>query len=450
MLGTQTPERVLNAPSLLGPPPELGDLLQAPVSITRPDLAPGFAGAESAACWPRLAEPGIAAHHFRAAVERMDGTEPNLRAVLNLLISHKPMTHEVAERVDWLVTYMFRRRLSSGVDTPPVEMLEAIRAWTNGGVPSLSRRAAGLVAELTDIRDRLEKLSDLQALVESNLIPSGRAVKRELHSEWLNPEILTVAVNYNLAARRCFEGLAADTQKGGMELPSDIRSGEYRAVSEVLRRWSAKRCGARRRAEAGQPPAATAAPWAGIACPPSAAGGAPAENSPGLLFLRNDPRFEESRVGKLASDLVLFARCAPEPLTVLPLPNSILVVSPLEFQSLTVDYPAMEVSFRADLNSIVRRAVVLLAAIEDELALYKVRRSSEYLWRQHVNSLGYLLHAADQIVPDMDTLFQQAQERGLLSKAEQLGATIQRLRRRMSEIAELCQQCNNTRAPAAA
>ena len=150
-----------------------------------------------------------------------------------------------------------------------------------------------------------------------------------------------------------------------------------------------------------------------------------------------DSKSEEGRLQEKIAELVSFAQTAVEPSLAIPVSNTALALSSTEWQALVSDFPASELSFRADLNRTLRRAVGLLVLIVEESGLYKVRRVSEHLWRKHLNSLFYLGHSASQVLPELAKLVEGAQVRGLSRKAEHLTQTAQRLRRHVEEISNL-------------
>lgn len=153
--------------------------------------------------------------------------------------------------------------------------------------------------------------------------------------------------------------------------------------------------------------------------------------------LRVDPEVMESRWQELLHQLVCSAKNAEESRTEIALGNTALTASATEWQALVSDCPPGEQSFRADLNRVLRQAVGLRAAIQEETALYRASRSSRYQWRGHLSSLFYLAGKAEKLLPDLETLRKEAQQRNLDSKAEHLAETIATLREHLQEIAAL-------------
>lgn len=153
--------------------------------------------------------------------------------------------------------------------------------------------------------------------------------------------------------------------------------------------------------------------------------------------LRVDPEWIETRWQELLNQLVCSAKSAEESAAKISLGNTALTASSTEWQALVSDCPPGEQSFRAHLNRVLRQAVGLRAAIQEETALYRACRSTRYQWRGHLSSLFYLASKVEKILPELEALRNEAQQRNLTTKAEHLMETIARIRQHLEEISKL-------------
>ena len=151
----------------------------------------------------------------------------------------------------------------------------------------------------------------------------------------------------------------------------------------------------------------------------------------------NDSKAEENQLLAMASKLVSFAKETPSPSCAIPLSNTTLAVSFTEWQALLAQYPEDEQSFRADFNRVVRRATAIGASLQEEMALYKVRLTSQHLWKQHWNSLCHLEESAAKILSELKQQGIEARSRGLLKKAEDVQTMIGRMQNQLQQIPNL-------------
>src|SRR5262249_11981172 len=112
-------------------------------------------------------------------------------------------------------------------------------------------------------------------------------------------------------------------------------------------------------------------------------------------------------------------------------------VSPAPWQALSAPVRPGEDSFRAGLSRTLRRAVGLLARMQEEVILYRDHRDNRRLRAEHLDSLLYLASCAADTEPELRRLEVEAMSRNLRAKAADLQQTIQRLRDFLSEIARI-------------
>jgi len=416
----------------------------------RQDTPPPDA-AEEATKWLWLLDAGIGPEHLRRAIEKMGLQPQDYTALIRYYLRKRPLRQVDIEKLEWLATYIYRSRYAAGGQVSSADMRQEIQTWVGESTSKMTGAAEALLAELVEILEDLTGCPTFRDLTQSGLIDRGRSIKQRLKEDLAQPHVLSAVINYNLVSRRKFESLLSEAL-GSSPLRLELSGKEYRTAAEDFRQLSA--AGATPSAAAARPsaaveteppssPAAAQAPPAAVPATPAAAAdalAAPQKLKVMLHTLGIDTVREEGRVRTLLNELVSFALAAGKPVSTVPLPSCSLTLAPWEAQSLVLEYPALEKSFRADFNRLVRRAVALLAAIEEEKAQYELRRHSEHHWKPHVDALFYLLWSGSEALPDLENLAQQAARRGLQEKAALLADTIERLRARLSEVSNVCQQ----------
>ncbi|MDP9268615.1 MAG: hypothetical protein M3P27_09880 [Acidobacteriota bacterium] len=123
---------------------------------------------------------------------------------------------------------------------------------------------------------------------------------------------------------------------------------------------------------------------------------------------------------------------------VVPLRNARVLVTPAEVDAFRNPY-LDEKSFRADYAELMRRMVATIATIMIELEDYKLKRTSAYLWKQHADSLKYLLENTAKLTTEAKDFASVCERRGLADKVRMIEATSERLQRQAQEVAKVLQ-----------
>jgi ferritin len=71
-----------------------------------------------------------------------------------------------------------------------------------------------------------------------------------------------------------------------------------------------------------------------------------------------------------------------------------------------------------------------------ELADYRSKQQSAYLWKPHADSLAYLLRLSQESLEHGQKLITLAQERGLVDKAKAISASLERLQEQVKIVAD--------------
>jgi hypothetical protein len=123
---------------------------------------------------------------------------------------------------------------------------------------------------------------------------------------------------------------------------------------------------------------------------------------------------------------------------IVPLRGGNVVLTPAEVEAYRTDF-GQEKSFRSDQASFYMEAVALHTRMMNELADYKAKRNSAYLWKPHADSLTYLLTASAKCVETGKTLVAMGEQRGLADKAKALTGSLDKLRAQMQYVAKALQ-----------
>jgi hypothetical protein len=134
-----------------------------------------------------------------------------------------------------------------------------------------------------------------------------------------------------------------------------------------------------------------------------------------------------------------FVRAAdPKSAQVVPVQFGNLSLTPPEADAFRADY-SHEKSFRADYVNVLVAIVSLIGRMGAELADFKAKRSSAYLWKPHADSLSNLLNIGREINSRAMTVSELAERRGLADKTAAVNASLAKLREQVQIVAEALQ-----------
>jgi DNA-binding phage protein len=148
---------------------------------------------------------------------------------------------------------------------------------------------------------------------------------------------------------------------------------------------------------------------------------------------------EDARIKGVQASIRSFMHSAdPKTVKAVPLRNASVPLTPSEAEAFHADYQG-EKSFRADYVDMVMHMVAVQARMLTELADYKAKKSSAYLWKPHADSLAYLLVAAEKGIERSKGMATLAGQRGLADKVKSLQETAIKLRDQMQLVARALQ-----------
>jgi hypothetical protein len=148
---------------------------------------------------------------------------------------------------------------------------------------------------------------------------------------------------------------------------------------------------------------------------------------------------EDGKIRGVQASIRSFMHSAdPKKVSMVPLRNTSVPLTTSEAEAFHVDYQG-EKSFRADYGEMMMQLVAIRARMLTELADYKAKKTSAYLWKPHADSLAYLLTAAEMAMERAKNLGATASQRGLADKLMALQETSDKVREQMQVVAKALQ-----------
>ena len=195
---------------------------------------------------------------------------------------------------------------------------------------------------------------------------------------------------------------------------------------------------------------ASAAPATGShPAPPAAAASArtAAMSQPATVPLAEAPgkgssaaqTIEEAKAKGLVESIRNFVRAAdPASAHIVPLRGSTITLTPQEAEAFKADYPG-EKSFRSDYSAMLTYLIALHTRMQNEMADYKSKRESAYLWKPHADAMACLLTLANKALQESGDVCVRGEQRGLGDKVKAMYATQEKLRNQIKLVAEALQ-----------
>lgn len=121
--------------------------------------------------------------------------------------------------------------------------------------------------------------------------------------------------------------------------------------------------------------------------------------------------------------------------------NSKITLTTAEVEAFRTEYQG-EKSFRADYVNIIMMLVAYLSRMIVEVDEYNQKTSSAYLWKPHVDALGYLLATLDRVSMEAEQIRNIARQRGLNDKASAIEASLTKLKDYARTVSQTLQSVN--------
>lgn len=386
---------------------------------------------ESAVAWLLLLDLAVNPHLLRKQMKQSGAHEETVQALLRFLVGKKTHSQADRDKVDWLATFFFQareERTKQPTGWPKAIVQEILKGFE---FPPLTGNAEDLLTEVSSLLEEVKYFDKFAQITESRIIARGRELKNRFGEELFHPDVLAATINYNLIFGKKFHLLLKQTMEKVRHFAThaesspgkDLLHDDYRSTGDAMQHLS----------QLGLEQETVTAGSAG----PTGAQGAPGtpQGSAASVAGQTDNRFEELgislemealNVRKRADELGVRLKANPN-LTTLPGAVGSLVLTDWETAALRSSYPESEQSFRADFARAIVRALAIVSLINDEMPAYQAKKSTEYLWKRHYDTLFYLLQEGSALKDRLFILSSACEKKGLIDKAKQLLVTAQKL-----------------------
>ncbi|MBZ5704975.1 MAG: hypothetical protein LAN63_06445 [Acidobacteriia bacterium] len=405
-------------------------------------------------------------------------TDPEIaESLLRYLVRKKDLSDANRDKTDLVATFLYRhprvpgqweRRgygLDGSIPLPPFE-IALLEILADSDAPALTEEDVQLLHRFDSLREEAQSFQDLNALLDSGIIPRVRELKRSLDESFYHPGVLATVAPYNAAFGRKFDTLfhaataeirsfAQELQEQGGSIlgtvdgvdvtvehvaameDAELLKIDYSTALEKFRRVSQLKRTLERQPPMGRalrPMAMTAA----AAASGRVAASAPATARPPVFDLQamraavtpQETRVEETKLRKVEESIRVFVRVAdPKFRQVVPMRFFNLTLTPAEASAYCADY-LEENSLRADVARLLLRLVALVARITTELEELKRDENLISLCKLHANSLLVLLQITATQSENAQRLVALANEQGCSEQAEAIKTSLEKLRDR--------------------
>lgn len=457
--------------------------------VPLPALPDGAANPEMLVRWVNLLDLAITAPMMRDAL-RENPSPTTTASLLRYYISKHVRGDTERDKTDFIVTSLFR-------SPDPPELWDARGVYFRGGKtyshfephlikmlgmaapPELPNEHSQLIREFGYIADEVEDYRFFDAMIDSGVMQRVRDIKQSLGDSFYHPTALAMIAAYNVFFGHRFDRLFHDaTQQikefatkvvaeGGsimtrvdgdviLKQLADVQeqkilAADYGKAQDDLRQISKFKKAVDHRRGMKEPAALAAEPLPGPNQPP-AAKRQPAIMPPSPFELSGtevpggqtggalaNGSFEETHLKAMAETIRNFVRAAdPKSAHIVPVRFGNLMLTPAELEAFRANY-AGEKSFRADYVNVLVSIVSLIGRMGVELAGFKAKRNSAYMWKPHADALSNLLRIGREVNNQAMTVAELAERRGLADKNKAVNASLGKLREQVQVVAECLQ-----------
>jgi len=415
---------------------ELGHSIPVPQGTQETFALKTSAAPDSCVHWLDLLDLAISPHKLRGYVTSTDPQEPTLVALIRFLVFKKVHSDVDRDKVDWLLTHLFKKREEKTRLPTGWPRLEIQKILAGVEFPPLSAPAQDQLMEVPALLDEIKYFSSFHQITDARAVERGRSMKNQFGDEFFHPDVLAAIVNYNLLLGKKFHALIqevserihefAQTAPGRNAPDTDaLLQDDYRASANAFRDLG--------ELDRNEPAPGVHHP---AAAPPTvaAAAHAPAVPAPPprdsfeqqLKKLGVDPAQETLYLQNRIRELSMRFRSNLATATV-PNPVSPVRLQEWEAGAFRTKFPDTEQTFRAEFARDVCHAIAIVSRIYEEIPLYHEKKGTEFLWKKHYDALVFLLYEGRKQKDALLKLSALSRQRGLLEKAKQLQATAEKL-----------------------
>lgn len=430
--------------------------------------------------WLDLLDLAITAPMLRDAFK----TSPPGSVTASLLyhyVSKGKHTDVDRDKTDFIVTLLFRTEASTNWDatgrfygpvvTPPFEKF-LMQTLGLSEAPFLPAEHEQIAKEFDFLFEEIEDFRHFDQLIDSGVMQKARDLKHSLGSSFYHPRVLAIIASYNVFFGKRFDTLfhAATKQikefadklqaEGGSLMArvdgdvivkqladvqeSKILQTEYGRAQDQLRMLSKFKKAVDIRK--GTKESAAAAAAAAASKRPVSTPASDNTVTPISAPMATNSSLEEIKFNSMLDAIRNSVRnSTAKDVIEVPLHHGTLLLSAQEADAFRADY-TKEKSFRADLASMLISNVTLLGRMSVELADFKAKRNSAYLWKPHADSLTHLLSLSQTLQEKAEGIAKTAESRGLTDKSAIVRASMERVNENVQAIAKVLQTMGTNQA----
>jgi hypothetical protein len=422
--------------------------------------------------WLRLLDLAITPAMLRRAFTA--DTDPEIaEAMLRYFNRTKDGSDVHRDKTDLVTTFLYRHprvsgqweRRGFGLDgSLPLSPFEIalLEILADADVPSLTDEHVQVLRRFDQLQEEAENFRDLNALLESGIIPRVRELKASLDSSFYHPGVLATIAPYNTAFSKKFDAVfhqaAAEIksfaevveEQGGsilgnvdgvdvtVEHVAALEEGALLRIDYGLALEKFRRVSKLKRTLDQRPPIRrTQRPVSPIA---RANGKPPAPSSP---FRNRRPMLdvqtlrsavtpqqistEESKILRIEESIRIFVRVAdPKFRQIVPMRFFNLMLTAAEADAYCADY-LEEKSLRAGVARVLLRLAAMTARMTTELEELKRAENSESLWKLHADALIVLLEIGRTVTDHAARVTTLAEQRAAMVEADKIRAPLQKM-----------------------
>jgi hypothetical protein len=375
------------------------------------------------------------------------------------------------DKTDLITTFLYRHprvpgqweRRGYGLDgSLPLSPFEIalLEILADADAPSLTEEHVQILRRFDQLQQEAEGFRDLNALLDSGIIPRVRELKQSLDTSFYHPGVLATIAPYNTAFGKKFDALfhqaAAEIksfaevveEQGGSILgnvdgvdvtvehvaaleESELLRIDYGAALDKFRRVSKLKKTLDQRPPIRRSPRLVRPPAKVSVNPPAK----PSSSRRPVLDVRamrsavtpQQISTEESKLLRIEESIRIFVRVAdPKFRQIVPMRFFNLMLTAAEADAYCADY-LEEKSVRAGVARVLLRLVAVVARMTTELEEFKRAENSESLWKLHADSLVVLLEVGRSVNQNAERVMTLAEQRGAKVEADKVRAPLQKL-----------------------
>jgi hypothetical protein len=422
--------------------------------------------------WLRLLDLAITPAMLRRAFT--PDTDPEIaEAMLRYFARTKDSSEVHRDKTDLIATFLYRHprvpgqweRRGYGLDgSLPLSPFEIalLEILAEADVPALTEEHVQTLRLFDHLQQEAERFADLNALLDSGIIPRVRELKQSFETSFYHPGVLATIAPYNTAFGKKFDALfhqsAAEIknfaevveEQGGSILGNvdgvdvtvehvaaleegELLRGDYDTALDKFRRVSKlkktldQRPPIRRSPRLVRPPAKPGVPQlAKVASFPIRR---PVLDVQAMRLAVTPQQIssEESKLLRIEESIRIFVRVAdPKFRLVVPMRFFNLLLTPDEADAYCADY-LEEKTLRAGVARVMLRLVAVVARMTIELEELKRAENSASLWKLHADALIVLLEIGRSVSQNAVRVMTLAEQRGAKVEADKVRPSLQKL-----------------------